>query len=317
MLGTGFPRRPGTPAPSYDAADDDGAAALKPAGVPLLAGTDAGNPGTTHGISLHASSSCSCRPGSRPPKPWPPPPALRRRIFRLGDRGRIAQGLRADLVLVYRRPDLRHHRDPRHRRGVEAWAVASIATASRRRSPPTMPPRTQRARRRGSESGLVSDFDDGTTAATFGAGWMVSTDAMANGKSSAEMTVVDGGADGSAKSLGITGTISAALPYAWAGAMFSPGEQPMSPVNLSSKKELRFWAQGDGKTYRVLHLRREQGIHAAHADLCRRAGVEGILTLPFSAFGGIDGHDLMASIFAGGPAAGPILVPDRRRARFR
>ena len=46
----------------------------------------------------------------------------------------------------------------------------------------------------GSESGLVSDFDDGSTATRFRAGWSISTDAMAGGASSAEMAVVDGGA---------------------------------------------------------------------------------------------------------------------------
>jgi len=119
------------------------------------------------------------------------------------------------------------------------------------------------------------------------------------------MAVVDGGAGGTKKSLGISGTISSALAYAWAGAMYSPGAQMMSPVNLSSKKELRFWAQGDGKTYRVLLFAESKGF----APLAQTfvAGPEWKeITLPFSAFGDIDGHDIMAVIFAGGPAAGPF-----------
>jgi len=105
----------------------------------------------------------------------------------------------------------------------------------------------------------VSDFDDGTLAASFGAGWAVSDDKMANGQSSATVTVVDGGASGTPKALEIGGTISAAVPYAWAGAMFTPGAQMMSPVNLSSKKEVRFWARGDGQTYRVMIFAESKG----------------------------------------------------------
>ena len=47
----------------------------------------------------------------------------------------------------------------------------------------------------GSESGLISNFDDGTANAKFGAGWMVSTDTMAGGTSAAEMKVIEGGAN--------------------------------------------------------------------------------------------------------------------------
>ena len=111
----------------------------------------------------------------------------------------------------------------------------------------------------GSESGIVSDFDDGTTTTRFGAGWSVSNDAMAGGKSSAEMVVVDGGAEGSAKSLAIRGTISDAFKQAWAGAMFSPGKQIFQPANLGAKKEVRFWAKGDGKTYRVFIFAESKG----------------------------------------------------------
>jgi hypothetical protein len=180
------------------------------------------------------------------------------------------------------------------RRVDRAAFAATVATA-----------RDDATRPRGSESGLVSDFDDGTMAVAFGSGWLVSTDAMANGKSTAEMKVVDGGAAGTKNSLGISGTISAELPYAWAGAMYSPGGQPMSPVNLSSKKELRFWAQGDGKTYRVLLFAESKGFSPLAQTFV--AGPEWKeITLPISGFGGSDGHDLMAIIFAGGPAGGPF-----------
>jgi hypothetical protein len=299
MLGQGFPRAAGAPATTYAAATA-AVRALKQAGVPILAGTDAGNPGVTHGISLHGELELLVQAGLTPTEALVAATSTPARIFHLDDRGRIATGLRADLLLVSGDPtsDITATRaiDGVWKQGKRIDRATFAAAIAAAREDAARPPK-------GSESGLISDFDAGTTAVAFGAGWAVSTDAMANGKSSAKMAVVDGGAAGTAKALGISGTISPALPYAWAGAMYSPGAQMMSPVNLSSKKELRFWAQGDGKTYRVLLFAESKGF----APLAQTfvAGPEWKeYSFVLTAFGGIDGHDLMAIIFAGGPAPG-------------
>jgi hypothetical protein len=34
--------------------------------------------------------------------------------------------------------------------------------------------------------------------------------------------------------------------------MYFPGPAPMQPANLSSKKEISFWAKGDGKSYALV-----------------------------------------------------------------
>jgi hypothetical protein len=154
----------------------------------------------------------------------------------------------------------------------------------------------------GSESGLVSDFDGGNASARFGSGWTASTDQIARGKSEAQMKVVAGGPLGSVGALEVTGTIDGGLPYAWAGAMFSPGPGPMEAVNLSGKEQIRFWAKGDGKTYRVMIFARSKGYAPASHDFV--AGTDWKeYTIPFSAFE-TDGHDLMGLLLTGGPAAG-------------
>jgi hypothetical protein len=159
----------------------------------------------------------------------------------------------------------------------------------------------------GAEDGLVSDFEGGTTAAKFGAGWSETTDAMAAGKSTATHAVVNGGAAGSTKALGITGVIDGAVAYAWSGAMFSPGAQIFAPANLSSRKEVQFWAKGDGQTYRVMIFAQSKGYTPLSKDFV--AGSEWTqFTFPLSSFGGIDGHDLMALLFVGGPKPGPFSL---------
>ena len=73
---------------------------LMSAGVPILAGTDAPNPGTAHGVSLHRELELLVKAGLKPTKALAAATSTPARVFGLADRGRIAPGLRADLLLV-------------------------------------------------------------------------------------------------------------------------------------------------------------------------------------------------------------------------
>jgi imidazolonepropionase-like amidohydrolase len=78
---------------------------LKAAGVPILAGTDAPNPGTTYGASLHEELALLVESGLTPTEALVAATSAPVRAFHVADRGRIARGLRADLVLVQGNPD--------------------------------------------------------------------------------------------------------------------------------------------------------------------------------------------------------------------
>lgn len=75
-------------------------AALRRAGVPILAGTDAPAPGLAHGVSLHRELELLVRAGLTPVESLAAATSEPARAFGLRDRGRIAAGLRADLLLV-------------------------------------------------------------------------------------------------------------------------------------------------------------------------------------------------------------------------
>jgi imidazolonepropionase-like amidohydrolase len=78
-------------------------AALRDAGVDILAGTDAahlGPPGMAHGASLHGELQLLVRGGLTPTEALRAATSVTARRFGLDDRGRIAPGLRADLTLV-------------------------------------------------------------------------------------------------------------------------------------------------------------------------------------------------------------------------
>lgn len=267
--------------------------------TPILAGTDSPNPGTAHGVSMHGELQLLVESGLTPVQALTSATSVPAAVFHLDDRGQIAPGKRADLLLVDGDPSAQISdinnivavwklgmKDDReaYRAEVEKEKQADQA---RKQAPP--PP--------GSESGLISDFEDGTTASKFGVGWQVSTDQMMGGKSTAQISVVDGGAEGSKKALQISGEIIPGGSVLWAGAMFFPGSAPMAPVNLSGKKAITFWTKGDGKQYNLMLFAKSKGYIPATRSFT--AGTEWKkITLSFSAFD-TDGSDLEALLFSG------------------
>jgi imidazolonepropionase-like amidohydrolase len=85
--------------PPYSRAEDN-VRRLAEAGVTLLAGTDAPSPGTVFGASLHRELELLVRCGISPAQALTAATAGPARVFGLADRGRVAAGQRADLVLV-------------------------------------------------------------------------------------------------------------------------------------------------------------------------------------------------------------------------
>jgi imidazolonepropionase-like amidohydrolase len=299
LMKQGFPRRPGLPPLHYEVAEQT-VKQLLAAHVPILAGTDAGNPGTAHGAALHRELELLVRAGLTPLQALASATSVPADVFKLSDRGRVAPGLRADLLLVAGDPTM-DISATRQIVGVWKAGVPFDRDAVRR----TIAAANVEAAGapRGSEPGLVSDFEDGTMTTRFGAGWSMSNDVIAGGKSIAELSIGDGGAEGSTRSLAIHGTISNAFAQAWAGAMFSPGTQPFQPANLSGKHEIRFYARGDGKTYRLIVFSESKGFAPSAQTFVAGAEWKEIV-FPLSAFGGTDGHDLTALIFSGGPTPG-------------
>jgi imidazolonepropionase-like amidohydrolase len=289
---------------SYAAAEET-VRQLKAAHVPILAGTDAPNPGTAHGASIHRELELLVQAGLTPMEALASATSIPAQQFHLTDRGRIARGLRADLLLVNGNPTT----DIKATRNIASvWKFGALADRTSylsaiKKEKSEVEQARQAPAPAGSESGLVSDFEEEKPTAKFGFGWIVSTDKFTGGKSTAEFKVVPEGAHGSKGSLLITGEITNDFAYPWAGAMFFPGAAPMQPANLSSKKQITFWAKGDGQTYRIMLFAQSSGsIPPAKSFVAGPEWKE--YSFPLSQFSGMDGHDLMGLLFAGGPATG-------------
>ena len=168
---------------------------LRAAGVRLVAGTDAPNPGTGAGISMHGELWLLARAGMGSAAAT----SVAADAFGVADRGQIAEGHLADLLLV--RGDLEEDVSRSHdivaiwKDGYLVERAGGSAGAGPQAEAAPAPAET-----------LVADFEDGLEA-RFGA-WDVTTDQLSGGSSSASMTVQDG-------ALVVTKEIAPGLAFPW------------------------------------------------------------------------------------------------------
>ena len=274
-------------------------AALAMAGVPILAGTDAGNAGTLYGISMHRELAALVEAGLTPTAALAAATSAPAAAFRLGRRGCIATGCKADLLLVEGDPT----RDiTATRRIVEVWKDGQSANALR------VARREQVAQERGASTrqglpadGRISQFSAAKLASPFGSGWMPSTDQYAGGKSTVKLDVLPALSDGQVP-LAVQASVAPGLPYAWSSVAFMPGAQPMQPADLSAARVLRFKVRGDGKTYQVMLMGAANGRPSSVPFVAGPEWAE--ISVPLSAFAGIDPAAVAMLAFSAGPQPG-------------
>ena len=102
---------------------------LRDAHALIVAGTDAPNPGTTYGASLHGELELYVEAGLTPVEALASATSAPAQAFHIPDRGRIAPGLRADLLLVNGHPD----EDIKATRNIEAVYKAGVKLDRKRR----------------------------------------------------------------------------------------------------------------------------------------------------------------------------------------
>lgn len=273
---------------------------LAEAGIPILAGTDAPNPGTAHGASLHRELVLLAESGLANIRALAAATSVPAQAFGLDDRGRIREGAIADLVLVEGDPaaDITATR-----------AIARIWKGGReieRRPSDEQSPDVPKA----PDDARVSDFNGLNDAAgdripaQFGFGWQVTTDAMRGGNSEASLEPVSPGAAGSTAALAVTGEVKPGFAWPWAGVIFFPAAEPMQPVDFSEKSELVFHARGDGGTYTVMLFSgaSAQGMPAQVKFETKADWRE--MRLPLNRFDGADTGRLRGIAFTAGPAKG-------------
>lgn len=200
--------------------------ALHEAGIRLLAGSDAPNPGTAHGLSLHQELELMVTAGLSPTEALATATTVPTDAFGLADRGCLAPGCRADLVLIDGDPQS----DIRATRRIQAvWKNGQAVALDLEPSAPAATAPT--------DSDLLGAQQIGR--------WIAADDRFLGGRSKANIRIA---ADGR---LQVGGELSAGSQFPYAGVMWSGGATFMSPVDLAERERL------------VIRLRGERGPWAA------------------------------------------------------
>ncbi len=211
--------------------------AFHAAGVPILSGTDAPNPGTAHGVSQHDELELLVAAGLTPLQALRSATSLPAERFELTGRGIIAAGARADLVLVEGDPSdnilaTRNIIDV-YRNGVALERSAQPAASS---SSTLLPAQ-------------LGDFEDGSLSSS-SLQWTTTTDEMMGGGSAATLSLIQPGAGGSASAAQTVAEVSDQFPYPWAG--FFLDASPMAPADISPYETIRFDIRGTAARYRLM-----------------------------------------------------------------
>ncbi|MFZ6863637.1 CIA30 family protein [Undibacterium sp. Ji67W] len=224
-------------------------AALNAAQVPILAGTDAGNAGTQYGISLHHELASLVNAGLSPGAALTSATSVPAKAFHLKDRGRIANGYKADLLLVEGNPEADINAT---RNIVNVWKDGRLVNDLREQKLLAVRKenKAQKAVLQLPADGRISLFSEEKLGSPFGAGWFPSNDERMGGKSSVSLTL-SGTEPAGQPALNIDAKVQSGFAYPWAGVVFFPGSDPGQAANLSAAKKISFKIKGDGKPYNI------------------------------------------------------------------
>ena len=190
---------------------------LRAAGIPLLAGSDAPNPGTAQGISLHHELRLLFEAGLDPLDALRAATGAAAEVFGLDGRGCLRPGCRADLLIVDGDPI----------RNIEALARLDAVWKNGVPVATDAPP---------------APTDSSTSAPLAGAGpldllgqperWVASADSYMGGNSASTLASAD------VSGVSVQATLAAGAPFPYAGAMWFASETPMQPVDHSQHRGL-------------------------------------------------------------------------------
>ncbi len=262
--------------------------------VPILAGSDAPNPGTAHGISLHHELQLLVRAGLTPGEAMQAASITPARIFELEGRGVIEEGARADLLLVEGDPsqsvsatlNIKHilKNGQSVSREVAASKIFSEVSAD-----------------------LLGDFEKSMSSGQEFE-WSSSTDKLAGGNSVAVLSRVEAGAGESGYALKIDAEVKSGFAFPWAGASVAlPQIGGATPVDVSNYQTMSFDIKGTPGTLRVMAF----GAGAAGIPPTQTITVEQewqTHNLKLSGFTGLQTTQFTGFGFVAGPALGESTI---------
>ncbi|MBU1189998.1 MAG: CIA30 family protein [Gammaproteobacteria bacterium] len=206
--------------------------ALHTAGIPILAGSDAPNPATTYGASLHHALRLLVAAGLPAADALRAASSVPAREFGLAGRGCLKPGCRADLLLVAGDPLT----------DIAATAMIDAVWKNGHQlsfAMPAMQPDTTSSAAVSGEQDLLADPSR----------WMAAADDYMGGASSA---AISWSQTDDASSLQVSGQLEPGHVFPYAGAMWFASTIPMQPENFSTRTHLVLQIEGAAGDYQAL-----------------------------------------------------------------
>ncbi len=194
-------------------------AAMQKHGIRLLAGTDAPNPGTAHGISLSVELLLMQEAGLSVEAALRAATSLPATAFNLPERGFIKVGMRADLLLVENGHDLLTLTRP-----VQVWknGYARLGTGP-----------TQASAAKALTLGTLADFNN-SEMPNQGLAVSATSDEMMHGSSVAKLTWHPDGY------VQVSGNLNMDSQFPWAGVSYLPGASLEQGANFQQGSSISF-----------------------------------------------------------------------------
>ncbi|WP_435274046.1 CIA30 family protein [Psychrobium sp. nBUS_13] len=213
---------------------------LHDAGVMILAGTDAPNPGTAHGISMHLELQLLVESGLTPTQALMAATSNVAKAFKLTNRGLIATDYKADFVLL--------NRDPK----VDITNTRAISTVFKNGFQINY--NAQEQQNSVMTAMMFSDFDKGLMSA-LNTTWYPTTDEQFGGNSTVDI-VRKAGEQGNY--LYIRGELKRKFSFPWAGAFISFSENNKQPMDLTHLRGVALDVKGTAGKYKLMLMSTKQ-----------------------------------------------------------
>ncbi|RBP49611.1 amidohydrolase family protein [Arenicella xantha] len=249
------------------------------AGIMILAGSDAPNPGTTYGASLHQELTMLVSAGLTPREALRAATILPMQAFGINDRGRISVGQRADFLLLDNNPieNINATRNL-HQIYKNGFAVNRTTTSANVVSSKI-------------SSGYLSQFAQDLNGPS-NLNWATTDDRMTGGNSSTKLRRTNG-------VLEVQANVQQGFMFPWAGA----GLFGDTALDISDYHELSFMAKGSPGVYQALSFSGSMA-GAPPAQTFNLTEEWQTFRLPLKQFHGLDSKQLIGFAIVAGPRPG-------------
>ena len=199
------------------------------AGIPILAGSDAPNPGTAHGASMTHELQLLVEAGMTPLEAIQSATSVPAEWFGLKGRGCLKPDCRADLILIEGNP----------LNNIDA--IGSLVGVWKNGHAVKLELSTKAA----SDTVPTAAISEPFNLLQSSSRWIVSTDQFMGGNSVAEQQISD-------TTLVVEGELRDGSAFPYAGTMWMASDVPMQAENLNGYRELRLTLSGNQASYRIM-----------------------------------------------------------------